>query len=129
MFGHLFTKQKAGKVISARTLNTAIEGAERANKIQLVAPLRGFSQPGGTLLAMDLPDQIDAQITSGSGSGPYSWTQQLPVAGGSWQPGFLTDNAGADPAYNTTGATPIMPLIVPMMRTTAGFWQFTAGTC
>jgi hypothetical protein len=131
MPGKDFDRQEKGKPILAKTLNDPIAEIERASKLAVASGLTLQSGPQGPAIASQEVRSIVAKITSGSGAGPYAWTEQMAGStAGSWADAYLSGTTSADPAFNLAGSVSLsLPLTVTMTRDDSGVWWFLAGSC
>jgi hypothetical protein len=124
-----FRRQAPKKPISARTINAPLDAVETALKMAVSAPLELSSSPMGSLLSTSPPQTLWATIQTGTGLGPYSWYEAMPISGGGWGTGWQGGTLTKDPAYNSLNYTPPLPIIVLLTRDAWGNWRFTCGSC
>ncbi|MGE3804148.1 MAG: hypothetical protein AB7K24_05700 [Gemmataceae bacterium] len=119
-----------GQPIKAADLNRIAQTVERGSKITGWGGLEVQLGPTGVHLAYDEPRPIVALIESGSN--PYSWTQQQPVNGGSWNDYLIAGSAAHNPAYEINGredvATGTVVVLWPGIMGANGLeWYFDAA--
>jgi hypothetical protein len=129
MPGKDLERQGQFKPILASTLNDAIAEVERQSKLNVAGGMTLQSGPGGPAIALQGVQSIVAKLTSGSGAGPYAWTEQMAgSSAGTWADAFLSGTTSADAAYNSAGSVTLsLSLIVPMTRDDSGVWSFFVG--
>lgn len=130
MFGRKYARHQAGKTVSARVLNQSPAAIERLDQSRAGAPLTSQSLPFGQHMGVRAPFDFWVKITGNSGSGLYTWTQQIRGSGGTWSNGPFTDsNSGTAFEVNTTTTVPTNTIVRLRFEEGANQWLFNYGAC
>lgn len=129
---------KSGQILRDTHINKTSEAVE-SSQIR-IGPNSGigFSESRTGTSYWVIPKQIEiwAKITghgssTGGNSGPYSWTEQIPQAGGTWSNGSRSGTLTVQQAYESTKniAVPTNSIVRLFYAETSQQWNFTYRKC
>ncbi len=115
-----------GDIVSIEDFNALIDAANGCGVT--VGPGSGLimtSGPDGGVLGTALASFLWAKTTGAISGGKYPFTQQMPMAAGTWAAGPVTGNA-----YEVHGNPSVASgTYIKVWRAASGAWLFNASAC
>lgn len=135
LYGRNFPLQRPYQIISARTLNGPIRAINNLHRRRVNPGIIGMEAAGiQNEVGTDEEKTYARLIAASGGGGAYTWRGVTGDPGGStWidLPAIVSDNSGADLAYEANGNATLAAQTIVFMRREAGSgrYVFVYGTC